>query len=288
MYPVKTTLIILLAFIFFVPAYEAKAADTLKIKLTYKHKISENNQMQGYSTIAQQFYTPDDTLFREIRYDEFSGQISGYTFYFYKNGLLSSEENYHSNDEISFIVKYEYDQNGNEVQSERITFDEMKLAVTETTQKIFNANHKLIRQKESVNRKVTATFKFSYDDEGQLIQLHKKFRPVYDTTIQSETMDYILDDRNNRVKQVNIYGKNIQNQKYERKEIYEYNDQGWLTAIRSYDKTGALTGEKIYKYLLSGTISIYQENDGEGKILLLLQYDYKKHYMEKGRQESVL
>jgi hypothetical protein len=33
-------------------------------------------------------------------------------------------------------------------------------------------------------------------------------------------------------------------------------------------------------------VEIYEEYDGEGKITLLLEYDYKKHYMETGSQVS--
>ena len=99
-----------------------EAADTIKIHLTYKHHINERNQTKGYITVKQQFYTLDDTLFREITYDEVTGQISGYTFYFYKNGRLSSEEHYLENDEAYYALKHVYSPEGHNTITRKLSF----------------------------------------------------------------------------------------------------------------------------------------------------------------------
>src|SRR4030043_1105512 len=90
-----------------------QAADTIKIHLTYLHQIPDGLHTQGYITINQKFFTPDDTLFREINYDRKTKQISNYIFYFYRDNRLFTEECYNAHDSLLFIRHFEYDVAGN-------------------------------------------------------------------------------------------------------------------------------------------------------------------------------
>jgi hypothetical protein len=42
----------------------------------------------------------------------------------------------------------------------------------------------------------------------------------------------------------------------------------------------------VFHYLPSGAPSIYEEHNSQGTIIHLIEYDYRKHYMDKGTQIS--
>jgi hypothetical protein len=90
------------------------------------------------------------------------------------------------------------------------------------------------------------------------------------------------------LKEVKVFGKDLLNKPYQKKEEYGYDDRGWLATVKITDAGGITTLQKTYKYLTSGRQSLYQESDATGRITLLLQYEYKKHFMDRGRQVSYL
>jgi len=71
-----------------------------------------------------------------------------------------------------------------------------------------------------------------------------------------------------------------------RKEENSYNEKDLLSETKISNEKDELVMTKTYRYLTSGAKSIYQETDKEGLIVKLLQYDYKKHYMNMGTQKS--
>ncbi|HJZ40719.1 MAG TPA: hypothetical protein VJ203_10170 [Bacteroidales bacterium] len=262
-----------------------QAADTLKIHLTYKHKLNPSGQTTGYVTVNQKFYTPDNIYFREINYDEKTGQISDYTFYFYKNGRLFTGECYDGQDSLKHILKHEYDQNGNEILLTRLVLASGKLVPAERTVSRFDAGNRIILLKKYTGKKLTRSSKYSYNESELMIRDVTKYKGSAAEKIKGETLDYSY-NADGKISQVTINGRDASNKVFSKLEEYSYNEKNLLAGIKCFNGESVPAGEKIFKYLNSGAQSLYQENDANGNIFLLLQYDYKKHYMERGTQVS--
>jgi hypothetical protein len=263
----------------------AGAADTLKIHLTYKHKLNNDGQTTGYTTIKQQFFTLDGILFREINYDEATSQISGYIFYFYRNGRLFTQEYYNQKDSLQYILKHEYDPAGNEVVLTKLVPGSKELTIAGKTIKTYVNDRKLLQQKERYGKRVGMKTLYQYGESGLLERERSTFKPVAKALVKKETRDYSY-SLENKITQVMVTGKDLSDKPYQYREEYNYNEKGLLSSVKKVNISNARSSEKIYKYLKSGTISLYEEHDAEGRLTLLLQYDYKKHFMNRGTQMS--
>jgi hypothetical protein len=263
----------------------AGAADTLKIHLTYKHKLDNVGQTTGYITINQQFYTPDGILFREINYDENTSQLSGYVFYFYRNGKLFTQEFFNQKDSLQYILKHEYDKAGNEIILTKLVPGIKDLTVAEKTVKTYGSNGKLVQQKKFFGKGVGAIIRYSYGKSGLLESEKQTYKPIAKANVKQESKDYSY-SAENKISLIMVTGKGLSGKPYQYREEYSYIDKGLLSSVKQVNINNAQTSEKIYKYLNSGTMSYYEQHDAEGKLVVLLQYDYKKHYMERGTQVS--
>ena len=263
----------------------SQAADTLKIHLTYKHKLNPTGQTTGYITVNQKFYTPDDIFFREINYDENTSQIADYTFYFYKNGKLYTGECYDQKDSLKYILKHEYDPKGNEVLLTKLVPLQGKLSPAGKTISRFDEGNRVTQVKEYTGKKLTRTARYSYNNAGRLIREVYKYKGAAVQKFKSESREYAYNPEG-KIAGVTVTGRDVSSKSFRIREEYSYNEKNLLSGIKSFDSHAVFMGEKIYKYLASGSPSIYQENNANGQIILLIQYDYKKHYMDRGTQVS--
>jgi hypothetical protein len=264
---------------------QAFAADTLKIHLTYKHKLDNEGRTQGYVTVSQKFYTPELQLFREIKYNEQSGQIAEYTFYFYTDGKLSSEECYSRNDSLMYILKHIYDASGREKEVDRLLPQSGGLVTAGKTVNTYGKTGKLQQQKVYSGKKAGSTTSYAYDKDGNLQLEKQKFKPASNQDLKAENRSYSY-GADKKLEKVSVTGKDFSGQSFERSEVYSYDEKGNLSSV-SVTGTDLPDGlVKTYKYLNSGLISLYEESNTAGKFSLILQYDYKKHYMDRGTQVS--
>jgi len=275
--------LILILLICTVPVW---SADTLKIHLTYKHILNDAGQTRGYKTLVQQFYTPEGQLFREINYNESDGQINNYVFIFYRDGLVYTRECHSSNDSILYIMKYEYDAGGNEISvSKLVPGADRELISTERWIKNYDSDKRIISSKKYYGRKTGMIKSFTYNSRGLLFREKTVYKKSAMAAVRSEIRDYAYTDEGS-LSEIIISGKDADGKLYNLKEKFDYNESGLLTSVKHFGNDGTLTIEKSYGYLNSGVPSKYEEFDSTGKKTLLLQYDYKKHYMEKGTQVS--
>lgn len=275
----------LLVGLFLLISMQGFTADTLKIHLTYKHKLNDAGQTTGYFTIKQQFYTPDNILFREICYDENTYQIARYTFYFYKSGKLFTEECYNSKDSLLYILKHSYDESGKELQLEKLINDQDGQKIAEKTVISYNARQQKIQQKTFIEKRPGEITKYKFDAINRLTQEITTFKPVTGSKLKNEVKAYTYDE-NNRIATIDHRGKYTNGKTFQYKEEYSYNEKGLIGSIVNNNEESGKTTKRNYKYLPTGTLSLYEEYNAENKMTLLLQYDYKKHYMEKGTQTS--
>ncbi len=261
------------------------AADTLKIHLTYKHRLDKEGRTQGYVTISQKFYTPEQQLFREINYNEQSGQISDYVFYFYTDGRLSTEECYNAKDSLVYILKHGYDAQGRENEIVRLEPGTGGLVNARKTLNIYDKTGKLHQQKIYYGKKTGSVVSYVYNKDGNLQSQKGKFKPVSNMKLKSENKSYSY-RADKKLDKVTASGQDIAGKSFQRAESYSYDEKGYLSSVSvtGNDLPDGLV--KTYKYLDFGLISLYEESNTAGKFSLILQYDYKKHYMDRGTQVS--
>lgn len=268
-------------------SFPVSGADTLRIHVTYKHRLDAEGRTKGYTAIHQQFFTPERVLFREISYDEMTSRITRYTFFFHEGGKLSSAETYNDKDSLLFILKYRYDGAGRQAGTDSLVPSGNTLAVAGRKDFLYRTDGRISQIKAFAGRKPAGSIRFAYDTGGNLIRQTGKYKPVSGSSLKSETR-LITYNRENKHGEVAISGKTMQGRVYENKAVYSYAENGLVSSI-SYTGTDYPAGlVKGFRYLPSGTISLYQETDAAGKFSLLLQYDYKKHYMDRGTQISRL
>jgi hypothetical protein len=132
---------------------------------------------------------------------------------------------------------------------------------------------------------VAVLIKFSYNKPGLLIREIKTYKPLANRNVKNETREFSYNSVGS-ISQVLIKGRDSSNKAYQLREEYTYNEKKLLAAVNSYSDQNSPKTERSWKYLDSGVLSIYQESAENGKLVLLLQYDYKKHFMDQGTQIS--
>jgi hypothetical protein len=262
-----------------------QAADTLKIHLTYLHLVPDGLHTKGYITINQKFFTPDDTLFREINYDSTTKQISSYIFYFYRDNRLFTEECYNAHDSLLYIHHYEYDKEGNVLAVSTFQTQNNRLTLVRKESNLYKPENRLAQKITLQNRKKIQKIRYAYNKSGQLIGESRKNKPSFFEGIRSESLTNQYGP-NGKLAQLVIVTKSTDHGTFVRKEDYSYNEKGLLSETKVMNEKGELLMTRSLKYFDSGAKSLYQETDRDGLITKLLQYDYKKHYMNKGNQTS--
>jgi hypothetical protein len=263
----------------------SQAADTLKVHRISKQKVNDKGQVQGYVTISQKFYTPNDTLFREINYDEQTGQISTYLFYFYTSGRLNTKECYNQHDSLLYIMKYDYNSSGKEVRMTKLIPGDGNFIVAGKTVNKFDGGGRLIRQKEYFGKQAGITRNYRYDKSGLLQEESSRFKPVAGDTLSSEVRVYTYQP-DKSISEAVISGKDVRNNSFVFKDSYSYNKSGLLNSVKRMNSSGNQICEKIYQYTVNGSLSTYEERDANGKADLVLLYEYIKHFMNSGTQNS--
>jgi len=261
------------------------AADSLKIHLTYKHKLDKEGHTKGRMTVRQKFFTPEQQLFREINYNEVSGQITDYTFYFYKDGKLFTEECYSQKDSLMYILKHEYDATGREKQTVRLEPRAGSLQSSGKTVLSYDKAGKMVQEKKYFGNKAGSLYKRTYDKNGNLLAENRKFKPVSENTLKAEKRTYSYKP-DMKVDKVLVTGKDMAGNSFRRDETYAYDDKGNLSTVTVSGNDMPEGLVKTYRYLGSGLLSLYEESNAAGIFSLILQYDYKKHFMDKGTQVS--
>lgn len=258
-------------------------ADTLKIHLTYKHKLNPLGQTTGYITVVQKFFTPEDTLFREVFYNEATAQIDRYVFYFYNAGRLSTAEEYNSNDKLIRIRQYNHNGNSHLESIVEWTPHNDQMRITGKTTFGLNEEGNILHEKTSVEGKTVLTIKRKYNQNGQVVAEKVVRKPGAPSGNRKEFKSFAYG--NGVLLELNTTGRDLSNKPFAFKDTYFYNDNRQLVSVKRFS-SGILLSEDIYKYLRSGALSQHQQNNTDGLPVKLLQYEYKKHFMEKGTQVS--
>jgi hypothetical protein len=280
----KRTIFLLLAATLFV--HELQAGDTVKIEITRVNRIAEKDKQQQQVTVSQKFLTPDDTLIREVRYDEYTGELSGYTFYFYRGHRLSSEETYDAENKIDYIVTRTYDRKGNCTGTGKKYSGTSGNDSEENIVRSFDGSGKIIAEKVLHGKHTVITRKFEYDKNGNISSLRTKYGSAADTVIAGSLESYTY-DAPAKLNKVLITGKTIDNQPFSYADTYSYNDDGRLISVNRTEY-GKPLFTKTYSYYATGTLRNFILTDWSGKIVKSLVYEYSTNVMNIGIQKSLI
>lgn len=261
------------------------AADTLKIDLTYKHKLDSAGHTSGRTVVHQKLHTSDGRLFREISFNETTGQISGYVFYFYRNDRIFTKEYYDQKDSLLYILKYDYDEAGNNAVITRLNPGGSELITAEKTVKEFSTKKEPVREIVYYGKKTGATTRYLYSAAGLLQQETSKFKPLSKSLNRQLTRQYSYFPDGN-VKLVLVSGVDDQGKSFGYSEEYLYDSSGRLSHVKTTGAGNESVGRREYSYITGTVINIYKEFNAKGILTMVLEYDYKKHYMEPGTQVS--
>lgn len=261
------------------------AADTLKIDLTYKHKLDSAGHTSGRTVVHEKLHTADGRLFREISFNETTGQISGYIFYFYRNDRLFTKEYYDQKDSLLYILKYDYDESGNNIVITRLIPGGSELIAAEKTVKEFSTIKEPVQEIVYYGKKAGATTRYLYSVAGLLQQETSKFKPLSKSHNRQLTRQYFYFP-DSKVKQVQVSGVDDQGNPFGYSEEYLYDSSGRLSQVKTTGTGNELVGRREYSYITGTFITIYKEYNAKGIVTMVLEYDYKKHYMEPGTQVS--
>lgn len=261
------------------------AADTLKIVQISRHWVDSANKSIKKMVIEQQFFTKDDTLFRKIYYSETTGQITGYMRCFYRNGRLFTEETYNSNDSLKDIMKHEYNAAGDLIILTKLVPEQGRLIEKERILNTYDADHRLLTEKKTFEKKTGIITTFIYNAAGSLITESTKYKKAANSLLKAEsrTLSYLPD---NQLSQVKYTAKEKSGTLLQYTEDYVYNDQGKMSGIRYSGKNEPSVTEKVYKYYANGKLRVIEDHDAAGKITYLLHYEYKEHFMDRGTEVS--
>ncbi|MBN1142800.1 MAG: hypothetical protein JXA72_00185 [Bacteroidales bacterium] len=262
-----------------------QAADSLKIIQISRHWVDSANKSVKKTVTEQQFFTKDDTLFRKIFYSEKTGQITGYMRCYYKNGRLFTKETFSSKDTLEFIMKHEYSPAGDLIVLTKLVPEQGNLFEKEKTLKTYDPDHKLIAEKKTFEKKTGTITSFTYNTAGLLVTESKKYKKAAKSPfkLESKTYSYSPD---NLVSQVNYAAKDNSGRLIQYTEDYSYNAEGELSGIRYSGKDKPPIAEKVYKYYYNGKLRVIEDHDAAGKIIYLLHYEYKEHFMNRGTEDS--
>ena len=258
-------------------------ADTLRIEITRKNFIGPGNEKTGEITVSQKFYAADGLLIREVRYDDNTGGLAGYTFYFHRDSMLSSEEIYNEKDELLCVIRHYYDKKGNKTLTTSSYPDE----ISDRVVRKYNSSGLLISEKVFKNRATASVKKNKYNSFGIIVSSTAKLKPAADTAIKVSAEVYDYDDQG-RITAVNVSTIGLKGEKGSFIFKYGYNDNGALSSIQHVDSNGKVVSEKTFTYYATGTLRELREKDENGLTIYWFVKEYRTNVMNVGTQKSVI
>jgi len=258
--------------------------DSIKIQRINVHGIVNGKQTSGYYTKNQKTLTMDEQLIREINFNDSTKQIQDYTFYFYRDGRLFSEENYNQRDSLQWIITHTYNTQGQEVESGTLTWTGGKPVQSLKTVFKYDAVGNIILKKEFFTvKKSIATTQYFYSSDRLDKEQYKHKKSPDPVTSRSVTYQYFPDGK---LKQREILEKNRNKSTSAQTESYVYDAKGNLEKTEIRDSGGQIILIKNYVYYPEGGLYRYYEQNKEGNMLCYHTYAYRKHKVDLGTQKS--
>ncbi len=264
-----------------------KAQDSIMYRNAFEHAIVDGKDTPSRFTRNQKTYTPDGRIVREINYRESPDTskrnmdktilIHDVTFYFYKGDKIDTEETYDEKDSLCRIIRHSYNHKDQETEQSRYERIEGKLAVTgRTTYEYDDAGNMIWKKDYGVRKKPFRITGYSYSSGKLTEERCVTKKPPDGIPLRIITCEYQQDNGKLMSRKISEIHKNkAVNNTY---EFYHYNEKtGSLTKIEIKDADGQVLLIKNYRFLVSGDLIAYFEQDKDEKMLLYNSFEYKQH-----------
>ncbi len=277
----------LLTALLLLPAYLSAQKDTVKVTYEYKQEVINGKQTPKNWVINQTVRDLNDKLLREYYFNDSTRVLSYYVWYFYKDSKLFTKESYSNKDSLISLIKYSYDNFGNE--TEEAVFKNSGKMISEFQKNIYNYSDgkKLSCKQYNKDNKINASARYYYNLKGKPTKESFKYKSRSGSELKSELITFSYDD--NDLLTQEIHQRKYRNgNKEEINVTYSYNDEEQLIRKEEKNTDGKLLKYMEYKYYPHGNLNIYWEYSGDGKLLNLLSYKYEIHAITPGTFRSYL
>lgn len=260
--------------------------DTVKVIYEYKQEIINGKHTPKYWVICQTVNDMNDNILRQYYFNDSTHQLNSYIWYFYKGSRLNTKECYTNSDSLKCLVKYSYDNFGNK--TVETVFRNAGKSIVEFQKNIYNYSdgQKLSCKQYDKDNKIKASARYYYNLQGKLNKEIHKYKSRSGSKLKLEQITYSYNgDKLNR----EIYQKKFRTGNEEETQVnYMYNDSGQLVKKVVTGKDDKPLKRMEYKYYPHGSLNIYWEYNGEGKLVNLLSYKYEIHTITSGTFKSYL
>jgi hypothetical protein len=234
--------------------------------------------------INQKTFTYNDTLFREINFNDSTFAIESYTFYFYRNGRLFSEESYNQHDTLTGIVKHQYNSRGLEEETLILERAGNKFLPAARTTFLYDNTGNLLTKKEFfTGKKPYRVTTYEYSGEKPVREWVRTKKPA--DIIVLKALEYQYNPVNmlvTKTTRLTAKDKSVT----VTSDTCLYNDNGQLTGVDTRNMQGKVLIKKRYEYYANGKISKYYEKNINDEITLYHSYAYRHTKINKGTQKS--
>ncbi len=267
-------------------AHSFAQKDSVKVIYEYKQEIVNGKHTPKYWVICQTVKDMNDNVLRQYFFDDSLHQLSSYIWYFYKDSRLYTKECYSSSDSLKCLNKYTYDNFGNK--TEDAIFKNSGNSIVEYQKNIYNYSDgkKLSCKQFNNDNKVNVSARYYYNLQGKPIKESYKYKSRSGSDLKSEikTISYNNDLLNQQINQKKYRDGHSE----EILTNYMYNDSGQLVKKVVTGNDNKPLKHMEYKYYPHGSLNIYREYDGSGKLVKLLSYKYEIHTITPGTFKSYL
>ncbi|MBN2272775.1 MAG: hypothetical protein JXR41_11515 [Bacteroidales bacterium] len=258
--------------------------DSIKIQQINVHTIAKGKQTPEYFTKNQKTLTMDEHIIREINFNDSTKQVEDYTFYFYRDGKLFTEEKYDSDNVLQNIIKHDYDVKGQRTESTTLTLSGGKLIQSAKTVYSYDNNgNKTSKKDYRTGKKPYRTTVYTYSS-NLLINEQSKAKKSMEHIIR-RIVNYQY-DTDGKLKTKSVFEKDVKTGDSRKNELYLYNINGKLEKVEIRDAQDSVLLVKNYEYYPGGALYRYFEQTGEGNVLCYYTYAYRKHRINLGEQKS--
>jgi len=262
--------------------YVCAQQDSIKYQNMKVFEIADGKKTNEFFVKNQKTFTIDGRLIREINFDDSTRHILNYTFYFYKDGKLFTEEFHDKNDSIRYIIRHKYDSKGLEEEIDRLEWIKGKMKTSGRTVFVYDKAGLKIGMKESGSRKKPFRVTSYIYSSGNLVQ-EQSMNPSNKTILRIAGYEYEPDGK---VKFKKVFDKQAVDTVLIQTETYRYNEKGQVKKAEIKDPQGNVIHARFYEYFADGSIRNYYEKDAGGKYVLYYSFLIKYHKINLGAQKS--
>ena len=281
-------LIILSAIFMIAPIRSYSRKDSVWVVLTFTNQIADGRKSSRETVTSQKTYTLNWKILRELKLDSLTASAYAYKVYFYDDkDRLSSLEEYSMRDSLISGMKYGYDNNGRINEIKYFVSESSRVPLLKKREVYSYYGDTLKKSVKSFNSKGKriCSAAYRYDPQKKENFINTRYRIAADGIIKSGEK-HLLDDRGS-IKEIYQTIRLKNGKVLNLKSVYEYNDQHLLTSVKKYWE-GEPDAVINYEYYATKRLLSIEERNKDDMLVSYRHFDYQIHYINPGKNKSLL